>query len=79
MAGRKYPKIIYQNFEFKIRRSNSTEQLTTWICTQEGCKVRMKSQGKCIYMKDICHTHGPTYKGDYNNLKSQLVNVQLYP
>lgn len=74
--GRKYPKIIMDNYEYKLRKNNSSEKKTTWICTQPGCKVRMMSREKSITVKAVQHNHGPTYRGDYANLKSQILNIE---
>lgn len=76
--GRKNPKIIMNNYEFKMRPTANSSK-TLWICTQESrkkCKVRLLSYGRCIKVKAVQHNHQPTYTGNYELLKSQVVNIE---
>lgn len=75
--GRKYPKIVMNNYEFRMLAGKSNSSKTLWICTQENnkCKVRVKSAGNIIFVKNVQHNHPPSFSKQVDDLKSKVFNI----
>lgn len=75
--GRKYPKIVMNNYEYRMVKAESTPTKTMWLCTQERnkCKVRIRSSGNKIFVKNMNHTHPPTVSTHDKPLQSRVFNV----
>lgn len=68
--------MIIDGYEFKL--THRSPKCSVWACTKNvkhKCKVRLLTKGREIQVKAVSHTHQTTYKGDYQNLSSQIVSV----
>ncbi|XP_060525318.1 protein tramtrack, beta isoform-like isoform X3 [Cylas formicarius] len=77
-AGRKYPLMILEDYEYKLKTRNANKSL--WRCTQEAkyrCKAKAMTFGKTVRIKSsVGHTHSATFTGNRDNLMSQQVTIE---
>lgn len=77
MAGQKKPKIVLNNYEYLMRKSEGGT--TTWICNQyfhpkdERCKAKIVTSGKVAHLYGS-HNHSTKQKR-FENMLSQSVTV----
>ncbi|XP_060525322.1 modifier of mdg4-like isoform X7 [Cylas formicarius] len=79
-AGRKYPLMILEDYEYKLKTRNANKSL--WRCTQEAkyrCKAKAMTFGKTVRIKSsVGHTHSATFTGNRDNLMSQQVTIEYW-
>lgn len=68
--------MILNSFEFKVERRLYNKSV--WCCTLKDrlkCKARCVTYGKTLELKRIGHNHESTFKGQYEQLSSQVLNI----
>ncbi|XP_076252153.1 uncharacterized protein LOC143191191 isoform X27 [Rhynchophorus ferrugineus] len=79
MPGRKYPKIIFNSYEYRLHYRAGNKSFWRCIeCTNSRCRAKFMSFGtNTIRIKSsVDHSHNPTYDGKFAFLKSQIVKVE---
>lgn len=76
IQGRKYPNVVFEGFEYKIRKTSPTRNYFRCKRDAKGCRAKLETFGKCVLIKDR-HNHAPTYLGRVQRLRSvQVVTLR---
>ncbi|CAH1102528.1 unnamed protein product [Psylliodes chrysocephalus] len=80
-VGTKYPKIILDQYEYRIYRKESGR--TLWKCRsyfgskdgKDRCKSTLETSGKIVNVNADFHNHAPPQKNKFKRTLSQTVTI----
>ena len=75
-VGKKYPKIILENYAYTVHKKMQNK--TLWICPgyyKTKCKCKITTTGRMVQISGE-HNHGPNNDGTkFKNMLSQVVSI----
>lgn len=69
--------MIINSYEFRVERKTSNKSI--WCCIfkdRQKCKARCATYGNTLELKSTSHNHEYTFRGHYEHLTSQILNIQ---
>ncbi|ENN76358.1 hypothetical protein D910_12464 [Dendroctonus ponderosae] len=70
--GRKYPNVVFEGFEYKIRKTSATRNYFRCKREASSCRAKLETFGKCVLIKGR-HNHSATYLDKVQQLHSVRV------